>query len=141
MKESNLLAELLLKEEGLKPGHASDLLLEQMRYLQNRAERRERFWLRIACGLWIIFGLCLLSHTLNHALETPDSWRDIQHLDQALLPLDTTILLAAIFSSVRLFFVQRQAGHSAMQLTLAALTQEIRELKRQQEAIPEKKSV
>jgi hypothetical protein len=138
MKNAHLLAELLLKQDGLNPGEASNVVLGQIRYLQNRAERRERFWLRLACFFWITVGMCLLAHTLIHAGEAYFSRLDVSNVDHSLLPLETVALLGGIFSSIRLMLVQRQASQETMQVTMAVLTQEIRELKRQQDKNPEK---
>ena len=132
MSDVKLLAEELLKLDGLKSGEASKVLLEQIRLNQTKSEQRERFWFRMSCGFWIALGLLFLLDTLFNAVQAYFLWFDTH----AFLPAFAVAMLGAIFSYVRLVLTRRQAGQATMQMTLAVLTNEIRDLKRQQEKRP-----
>ena len=137
MNEVNLLAQELLKLDGLKSGEASKALLEQIRSIQTKAEQRERFWFRMASGFWITLALLFLIVTVLSAVEAYEPQVTLGGVGQALRPGFVVALFGGLFSSVHFVLTRRQAGQDTMQMTLAALTQEIRELRRQQERYPE----
>jgi hypothetical protein len=153
MNETPPLAEALLKQDRLTPGTAPDTLIEQMRRQQTLADQRERFWFRMACGFWITAGVCFLTMAIllgvcvqaSAAAGPAQERAEVRHeevgsgpqwyVDPIMTPFFAALTIfpiafvGGIFSSVWLLLMRRQAGQAAMQLTLAALMQEIGALK------------
>jgi hypothetical protein len=165
MKDKQSLSDELLKQDGLARNEATEPLVEMMRRIQAKAEQRERFWFRMACGFWLVAGICFLLVAFLGGVEAHSSARSAVGGDApadavknaapvipaepqidfhpvrttffgALLTLPVAVL-GGIFSAVWLMFTRRQAGQAAMQATLVALTKEIRELKAQRGEEPE----
>ena len=161
MKDKQSLSDELLKQDGLARNEATEPLVEMMRRIQAKAEQRERFWFRMACGFWLVAAICFLLVAFLGGVEAHSSVRldapaDVVKNPAPVIPAEpqfdfhpvrTTFfgalltlpvaVLGGIFSAVWLMFTRRQAGQAAMQATLVALTKEIRELKAQRGEEPE----
>jgi hypothetical protein len=159
MSETPPLSEQLLRQDALAPGTASTLVLEQIRRQQAADEARERFWFRLASGFWIVAGLCVtimamlggtemrssataVSGGVNAAVpaanvghfETTHSdihFHPIRSPFMAAMMLAPIAILGGLFSSACLILTRRRASRNSLQMTLAALSSEIRELARQ----------
>jgi hypothetical protein len=158
MSEAPPLSEQLLRQDALVPGAASSLVLEQIRRQQASDEARERFWFRMACGFWIVAGICATITAMLAGMESRSSATavsgskdaepaakvghvEITHSEIHFHPIRTPFtaagvltpiaVLGGLFSSACLILTRRRASRNSLQMTLAALSSEIRELVRQ----------
>jgi hypothetical protein len=157
MSDTPPLSEQLLRQDALAPGTASALVLEQIRRQQAADEARERFWFRMASGFWILAGVCVTiiavlggveSHNSVSVVTVPrdaapeanvartETMRAEVRFHPLHSPFATALMLAPIavlgglFSSACLVLTRRRASRNSLQMTLAALSSEIRELAR-----------
>ena len=162
MNDTPLLSEQLLRQDALTPGTASALVLEQIRRQQTADEARERFWFRMACGFWIVAGVCVTITAVLAGMESQSSATafsgpkdavpaakvghvETMHSEIHFHPIRTPFtaagvltpiaVLGGLFSSVCLILTRRRASRNSLQMTLAALSSEIRELARQRSPV------
>jgi hypothetical protein len=157
MSDTPPLSEQLLRQDALTPGTASTLVLEQIRRQQAADEARERFWFRMASGFWIVAGVCVTILAMLGGMESRSSATAVSgpkdaepakvgHIETthseihfhairtpftaagALTPI---AVLGGLFSSACLILTRRRASRNSLQMTLAALSSEIRDLARQ----------
>jgi ABC-type Fe3+ transport system permease subunit len=157
MSDTSPLSEQLLRQDALAPGTASALVLEQVRRQQAIDEARERFWFRMASGFWIVAGVCVTilavlagfesqtSVTVVSGAKGPEEANvarvETTHTDAQFHPIRTPFMaalmlapiaiLGGLFSSACLVLTRRRASRNSLQMTLAALSSEIRELARE----------
>jgi hypothetical protein len=145
-----------LPQDGLSQAQVPDSLLAEVRRIQSAAERRERFWFRMACASWVTaaasfiatMGILSIGRVESMSVQSlaasgpsqlaPASSRDLHTSGWDVNPLVTAVtvllgvlLVAAIsglVSSIRLRATRRESTAVTMQATLASLVNQVRDL-------------